>query len=55
MGRTALTRIDKAQITKTFATLNEGTSPANPHGSAPFSLIRALRPLRAHEDSIYML
>lgn len=55
MGRTALTRIDKVQITKTSTTLNEETSPVNPHDSAPFSLIRALRPLRAHEDSIYML
>ena len=55
MGRTAPTRIDKAQITKTSTTLNEETSTVNPHRSAPFSLIRALRPLRAHEDSIYML
>ena len=55
MGNTASSVIDEVQITKVFATLNEGTSPANPRGSAPFSLIRALRPLRAHEDSIYML
>ena len=27
--------LDKAQITKTFTTLNEGTSPVNPHASAP--------------------
>ena len=27
--------IDKVQITKTSTTLNEGTSPANPHDSAP--------------------
>ena len=35
MSRTAPTIIDKAQITKTFTTLNEGTSPVNPHRSAP--------------------
>ena len=35
MGRTAPTRIDKAQITKAFTTLNEGTSPVNPHNAAP--------------------
>ena len=55
MGKTAPTIIDKVQITKTSATLNEETSPANPHNCCSFSLIRALRPLRAHEDSIYML
>ena len=38
MGRTAPTRIDKVQITKTSTTLNEGTSPVNPHSSAPYSL-----------------
>ena len=38
MGRTAPTRIDKVQITKVFTTLNEGTSPVNPRGSAPYSL-----------------
>ena len=53
--KTAPTITDKVQITKAFTTLNEGTSPVNPHESAPFSRIRALRPLRAHEDSIYML
>ena len=55
MGRTAPTRIDKAQITKTSTTLNEGTSPVNPHDSAPYNLKERLRPLRVHEDSIYML
>ena len=52
MGRTAPTRTDKAQITKAFTTLNEGTSPVNPHGSAPYSLKELIR---VHEDSIYML
>ena len=46
---------DKVQITKAFTTLNEGTSPVNPYDSAPVNLKRALRPLRAHKDSIYML
>ena len=32
---TAPTIIDKVQITKTSTTLNEGTSPATPHNSAP--------------------
>ena len=35
VSKTATTITDKVQITKTFATLNEGTSPVNPHDSAP--------------------
>ena len=37
VGRTAPTRTDKVQITKAFTTLNEGTSPVNPHVSAPLA------------------
>ena len=51
MGNTATAITDKAQSTKTCTTLNEGTSPTNPHDSAP----QTKRALRAHEDSIYML
>lgn len=35
MVETAPTITDKVQITKASATLNEGTSPINPHDSAP--------------------
>ena len=35
IGKTATTITDKAQITKTSTTLNEETSPVNPHDSAP--------------------
>ena len=38
MGKTTSTITDKVQDTKTSTTLNEGTSPANPHGSAPIAL-----------------
>ena len=37
MGRTAPTIIGKVQITKAFTTLNEETSPVNPHDSAPLA------------------
>ena len=35
MDKTAPTVTDKVQITKAFTTLNEETSPVNPHNSAP--------------------
>ena len=37
IGKNHTNIIDKVQITKTSATLNEGTSPVNPHASAPLA------------------